>query len=78
MDYSEILDILRNILSEMLDADKDEITGERTFDELGADEIDMVELQFAIEEEFDFEVEEDAYAALTTVDELVKYILDNI
>lgn len=78
MDYSEILDILRNILSEMLDVDKDEITGERTFDEFGADEIDMVELQFAIEEEFDFEVHEDAYAALTTVDELVKYILDNI
>ena len=78
MDYSEILDILRNIMSEMLDVDKDEITGERTFDEFGADEIDMVELQFAIEEEFDFEVEDDAYAALTTVDELVKYILDNI
>ena len=45
------------ILAENLDIDAGEITAETTFEQLGLDSLDMVDLLMTIEDEFGVEVE---------------------
>lgn len=48
---------VKNIISEQLGIDADEITMESSFiDDLGADSLDVVELIMALETEFDLEI----------------------
>lgn len=66
------IDTVKNILNENLDIDPAEVTEESTFESLGIDSLDMVELICDLEEacEVDFGEPED----LNTVGELVSYI----
>ena len=52
-----VLEKMKQILSEQLDADIDSITPETDIaDDLGADSLDVVEMLMAIEDEFDIEI----------------------
>ena len=54
---SDILERVRKIVIEHLDADPDKVTEKASFiDDLGADSLDNVELVMAFEEEFDIEI----------------------
>ncbi|HIW76769.1 MULTISPECIES: acyl carrier protein [Gordonibacter] len=66
------IDTVKNILNENLDIDPAEVTEESTFESLGIDSLDMVELICDLEEacEVDFGEPE----GLNTVGELVSYI----
>lgn len=57
-----MFDKIKDIISEQLGVDADEITMESSFmDDLGADSLDIVELIMALESEFDMEIpDEDA------------------
>ncbi|WP_376957679.1 acyl carrier protein [Azospirillum sp. A26] len=46
----------------------------RFLDDLGADSLDAVEIQFAIEEEFGVEIDDGEFDEIITVDDLVKRI----
>ena len=63
------------LLSEQFGMEPDEITEETTFEDLGADSVDLVELSMNLEEEFDIEeMSEEDIAYIHTVGDLVGYL----
>ena len=65
---SDILERVRKIVIEHLDADPAKVTEKASFiDDLGADSLDNVELVMAFEEEFDIEIPDDAAEHIQTV-----------
>ena len=63
------------LLSEQFSAEPDTITLETTFEDLGADSLDIVELSMALEEEFDVEeMNEDDMNNISNVGDLVNFL----
>lgn len=74
-----VLEKMKKILSEQLDADYDSITPETDIaDDLGADSLDVVEMLMAIEDEFDIEIPDEKVESLKTVGQVVDYIQENM
>lgn len=70
-----ILEKVAEIIAKELSAKKDTITMEtRLVEDLGADSLDAVEIMFALEEEFEIEIDDDAAQTIKTVGDLVTYI----
>jgi len=66
---------LKKIISEVLNADADEITMETTFvDDLGADSLDIFQIIMGIEEEFDIEIANEDAEKIVTVSDAVEQI----
>ena len=57
--------------------DPSNITLGQSFEDLGLNELDMVEVYLAIEKDFDFEMSEDACESFTTVNDLVEHVARN-
>jgi acyl carrier protein len=71
----ETLDKVKDIVTEQLGVEKDEVTIESSFiDDLGADSLDIVELIMAFEEEFNIEIPDEAAEKIKTVQDVVNYI----
>ena len=63
------------LLAEQFGVDADSITMETTFEELGADSLDIVELTMAVEEEFGLEnMDEEDLSGIAVVGDLVNYL----
>jgi acyl carrier protein len=76
---SDILERVRKIVIEHLDADPEKVTEKAAFiDDLGADSLDNVELVMAFEEEFDIEIPDDAAEHIQTVGDAVKFIQERL
>ena len=72
---SDILERVRKIVIEHLDADPEKVTEKASFiDDLGADSLDTVELVMAFEEAFGVEIPDDAAEKITTVKDAIDYI----
>lgn len=71
-----VFEKLTNIISENLGVDVEEIKLETSFEELGLDSLDIVELVMNIEEEFDIQIEEGEN--FKTVGDVVSYIESKI
>lgn len=72
---SDILERVKGMVIEHLDADAEKVTDKAHFiDDLGADSLDTVELVMAFEEEFDIEIPDDAAEHIQTVGDAVKFI----
>ena len=69
------LDTIKEVLHENLDIDPENVTEDSTFDDLGIDSVDMVELICDLEEKCDVDFGEPE--GLETVGDLVEYI-DNL
>ena len=70
-----ILDKVRDIISEQLGVDPEEIKMESSFvDDLGADSLDVVELIMALETEFDLEIADEDAEKVATVGDVVEYL----
>ena len=69
------LDTIKEVLHENLDIDPENVTEDSTFDDLGIDSLDMVELICELEEKCDVDFGEPE--GLETVGDLVEYI-DNL
>jgi len=67
-----VFEKLTNIISENLGIGAEEIKLETSFEELGLDSLDIVELVMNIEEEFDIQIEEGEN--FKTVGDVVFYI----
>lgn len=74
MERTEILEKVRDIASDALGVDADEITEETTFDDLDADSLDRLQLVTAMEDEFDLEIDDDKLAAINSVADAVDAI----
>lgn len=66
---------VKEIVVETLNCDADKVTMEaKLSDDLGADSLDVVELNLAIEEAFQITIEEEALATIKTVGDIVAYL----
>ena len=66
---------IQNIIAEVLNVDKDEITMDNTFiDDLGADSLDVFQIIMGIEEEFDLEIPTEKAESIVTVGDAVEAI----
>ena len=70
-----IFDKLAALLSEQFGVDVDSITMDTSFEDLGADSLDIVEMTMAVEEEFGLEdMDEEDLSGISTVADLVRYL----
>ena len=71
----EIAEKVKNIVTEQLGVDAEEVTTDAAFiEDLGADSLDTVELVMAFEEEFGIVIPDEDADKIRTVGEAVKYI----
>ena len=59
---------------EKLGVEEDKITLDSTFEDLGADSLDVVELVMALEEEFDLEIADEDVDSINSIGDAVAYI----
>lgn len=62
------------VFADQLTRDIVEIAPEKTFEAIGADSLDRVEIVMKVEEIFDVELDDDELEKLTTVGELARYV----
>ncbi len=72
-----VFDKIVAIIADQLDMEVSDITVDSTFEDLGADSIDVVDVIMTLEDEFDMEIPDEAIENMKTVGELVKFVEDN-
>ena len=73
-----MLEKMKELIAEQLNADADTITLETSFKEdLGADSLDLFELIMALEEEYSVEIPQEDLESLITVGDVVEYLKGN-
>ena len=65
---------IREIICEKLGVTEEEVTPERSFGELGADSLDLIELVMVIEDEFDVAVSDEQAKGFKTVGQVIEYV----
>ena len=76
---SNIEERVKKIVCEQLGVKEEEVKTSSSFvDDLGADSLDTVELVMALEEEFETEIPDEEAEKLTTVQEVIDYIVANL
>lgn len=74
-----IFEKIAGLLSEQFGVEADSITMDTSFEDLGADSLDIVELTMAVEEEFGLEnMDEDDLSGVATVADLVRYLKSKV
>lgn len=69
-----IFEKLKAIIVDKLSVDSDEVSMDSTFEDLGADSLDIVEIVMALEEEFDIEISDDEAEQAKSVGDVVNYL----
>jgi acyl carrier protein len=78
MDRAEILDRMKKVICEQLEADEATVTEKTSFvDDLGADSLAIVELVLAMEEAFGVAIPDDQAENLRTIGDAVDYVVAN-
>ena len=78
MQMEEVLAKLKEIVTDRLNVEEDQIKPEASFvEDLGADSLDIVELIMGIEEEFDIEIPDEDAEKILTVADAINYIENN-
>ena len=74
IDKQDTSNIVIQVVSEKLKTDKDTIISAHSFQDLGADSLDMVEIIMKLEEQFNIEINDEDAEKLTSIQEVVNYI----
>jgi len=70
-----IFEKVSTLIAEQFGIEADTITMDTTFEDLGADSLDIVDLSMALEEAFGMEeTDEDDLSGISTVGDLVNYL----
>lgn len=67
---------IRDIICEQLGIEKDDVTLDTTFEELGADSLDLFQIVIEIEEKYNVQIEE--VEGLKTIKDAVEYVEKNV
>ena len=79
MSSEEVFEKVKGIIVDQLQVSEASVTLESSFiDDLGADSLDLVELIMALEEEFDIEIPDADAEKVSTVNDVVEYIKENV
>ena len=76
MNRSEIKEKVFELVSETLEMDAGELSESTTFDDLGADSFDLLELVTTFEEEFGLTMDDEALSDIATVGDVISAIVD--
>ena len=69
---------VKAIIVDTLNCEEDKVTMEANiFEDLGADSLDAVELNLALEEKFGISIDEETMAGIKTVGDIVNYLEAN-
>jgi acyl carrier protein len=71
---TDIAERVRNIVAERLNVNPEEVTPETTFEDLGADSLDVMDLVMELEQEFDIEIPDEDAEKIRTIEDTIKYI----
>ncbi len=69
---------VKDVVAEQLDVSGDIDNNASFIDDLGADSLDTVELVMSLEEEFDCEIPDDQAENITTVQQAIDYVNNNL
>ena len=75
---SSIEERVKKVVAEQLDVSGDIDNNASFIDDLGADSLDTVELVMALEEEFECEIHDDEAEKITTVQQAIDYVENNL
>jgi len=74
-----IFDKVARLLAEQFELEPSQISEDTTFEELGADSVDIVDLSMAMEEEFGIEeMGEEDLESISSVGDLVNYLKEKL
>ena len=77
MDQPQILEKIKDVVADKLDADPGDVTENASFvDDLGADSLDVVELIMGLEDEFSIEISVEEAEGIRTVGDAIRFITD--
>jgi acyl carrier protein len=71
---ADTYDKVIQIITEKLNTDRESIGNASTFEALGADSLDMVEIVMKLEEAFGVEIDDQDAEKLVSIDQVVDYI----
>ena len=74
MDRQEILDKVVQLVCENLEVEEADVAEDTTFDALGADSFDLLELVTALEDEFELTMDDEAVEKIATIGQVVDAI----
>ncbi|MDO5517375.1 MAG: acyl carrier protein [Clostridium sp.] len=66
---------IREVICEQLEIEKEEVKLETTFEELGADSLDLFQIVIELEEKYGIQIEE--VEGLKTIKDAVQYVEDH-
>ena len=69
-----LLETVKEIVAEGLDVNAADLTAETTFESLGADSLDLMDMVMTFEDEFGVEIDTEAIGDLKTIGSVVTYI----
>ncbi|HHY19297.1 MAG TPA: acyl carrier protein [Firmicutes bacterium] len=73
----DVFEKVVELVADKLKVEKDQITPETTFEDLGADSLDVVELVMDLEDEFDLTISDDDADKINSIGDAVAYIENN-
>lgn len=71
-----IFEEIREVICEKLEVEKDEVSIDTTFEELGADSLDLFEVVIELEEKYNIELED--AEKIKSVSDAVKYVEEKV
>lgn len=78
MSYDEILNKVMSLTANTLGLGIEEVSIEQPFTEMGADDLDQIELIMEIEKEFKISIDDDDAEQLTNVQKVVDHVQEKL